>query len=71
VTSRPSPPLPPGRDDVLVELLAPNEALDEGLVEQLVRLINGAYALGEPDFGTWVRRESSRVRSPPRSAITD
>jgi hypothetical protein len=51
VTSRPSPPLPPGRDDVLVELLAPNEALDEGLVEQLVRLINGAYALGEA--GLW------------------
>jgi hypothetical protein len=30
-----------------VKVLAADDALDEGLVEQLVRLTNGAYAVGE------------------------
>ena len=35
-----------------VKLLAPDKARDEALVEELVRLINGAYAVGEK--GLWL-----------------
>jgi GNAT superfamily N-acetyltransferase len=35
-----------------VKLLAPEEARDEVLVEELVRIINGAYAVGEA--GLWL-----------------
>jgi GNAT superfamily N-acetyltransferase len=35
-----------------VKLLAPDEARDEVLVEELVRIINGAYAVGEA--GLWL-----------------
>ena len=44
-----------------VKLLAPDDALDESLVEQLVRLINGAYAVGEA--GLW---QEGAMRIPPR-----
>ena len=44
-----------------VKLLAPDDALDESLVEQLVRLINGAYAVGEA--GLW---QEGAMRIQPR-----
>jgi GNAT superfamily N-acetyltransferase len=43
-----------------VRLLAPDEARDEILVEELVRLINGAYAAGEA--GLWL--EGTRRTGP-------
>jgi GNAT superfamily N-acetyltransferase len=44
-----------------VKLLAPDEALDEGLVEHVVRLINCAYAVGEA--GLW---QEGAMRIQPR-----
>ena len=44
-----------------VELLAPDAALNEGLVEQLVRLINDAYAVGAA--GLW---QEGATRVQPR-----
>jgi GNAT superfamily N-acetyltransferase len=50
----PAPPL-----TAEVELLVPDDACDEVLVEELVRLINAAYAVGEA--GLW-REGTTRIR---------